>query len=41
VISQGKRVQVRSPWRGWVMGMLALDNQPVKRGEALFWIRGC
>jgi hypothetical protein len=41
VISQGKRVEVRSPWRGWAMGMLALDHQPVKRGEALFWIRGC
>jgi biotin carboxyl carrier protein len=41
VVAQGRRVPVRSPWRGWVMGMLALDNQPVKQGEALFWIRGC
>jgi hypothetical protein len=41
IVSQGNRIPVRSPWRGWVMGMLALDNQPVKRGEALFWIRGC
>lgn len=32
---------VRSVFRGWVMGMLALDGQPVKAGDALFWIRGC
>lgn len=29
---------VRSPFRGWVMGMLAIQGQPVKPGEALFWI---
>jgi biotin carboxyl carrier protein len=29
---------VRSPFRGWMMGMLALDGQPVRSGEALFWI---
>jgi biotin carboxyl carrier protein len=38
-IQQGeKRVAVRSEWRGWMMGMLALDGQPVRSGEALFWI---
>jgi biotin carboxyl carrier protein len=30
---------VRSPFRGWMMGMLALPGQPVREGEALFWIR--
>jgi biotin carboxyl carrier protein len=30
--------EVRSAFRGWVMGMLALDGQPVKNGEALLWI---
>jgi biotin carboxyl carrier protein len=38
--AQGARVPVRSPFRGWVKGMLALQNQPVKQGDALFWIRG-
>jgi biotin carboxyl carrier protein len=31
-------VGVRSAFRGWVMGMLALDGQPVKDGDALLWI---
>jgi biotin carboxyl carrier protein len=31
-------VEVRSAFRGWVMGMLALDGQPVKDGDALLWI---
>jgi biotin carboxyl carrier protein len=35
------RVEVRSPFRGWVMGMLALPGQPVREGEALFWVRSC
>jgi biotin carboxyl carrier protein len=34
----GARVPVRSAFRGWVMGMLALPGQPVVPGEALFWI---
>jgi biotin carboxyl carrier protein len=34
----GERVPVRSVFRGWVMGMLALPGQPVATGEALFWI---
>lgn len=33
--------EVRSAFRGWVMGRLALDGQPVRRGEALFWIWSC
>lgn len=38
-IQQGEnRVPVRSEWRGWMMGMLALNGQPVRAGEALFWI---
>ncbi len=40
ISSHGRKIPVRSPFRGWVMGMLALDNQPVKEGEALFWIWG-
>jgi biotin carboxyl carrier protein len=35
------RMEVRSPFRGWVMGMLALPGQPVRAGEALFWVRSC
>lgn len=38
--AHGTRVPVCSPFRGWVKGMLALENQPVKQGDALFWIRG-
>jgi biotin carboxyl carrier protein len=34
-------VDVRSPFRGWMMGMLALPGQPVREGEALFWVRSC
>jgi biotin carboxyl carrier protein len=34
----GTVVEVRSAFRGWVMGMLALDGQPVKDGDALLWI---
>lgn len=34
-------VEVRSPFRGWMMGMLALPGQPVREGEALFWVRSC
>jgi biotin carboxyl carrier protein len=38
-IHQGENVvEVRSSWRGWMMGMLALDGAPVRAGEALFWI---
>jgi biotin carboxyl carrier protein len=37
----GGRMEVRSPFRGWVMGMLALPGQPVRAGEALFWVRSC
>src|SRR5688572_19836083 len=33
-----ERVLVRSAFRGWVMGMLALPGQPVAEGDALFWI---
>ncbi len=31
-------VEVRSCFRGWVMGMLAIAGQPVREGQALFWI---
>ena len=32
---------VRSSFRGWVMGVLGLEGQPVREGDALFWIWGC
>jgi biotin carboxyl carrier protein len=38
VVSGSRRTPVRSPFRGWVMGMLALPGQPVHQGEALFWV---
>jgi biotin carboxyl carrier protein len=41
VHSGSAKVEVRSPFRGWVMGMLALPGQPVHQGEALFWVRSC
>jgi len=31
-------VDVRSRFRGWVMGMLAIPGQPVREGQALFWL---
>jgi biotin carboxyl carrier protein len=31
-------VSVTSPFGGWMMGMLALPGQPVRTGEALFWV---
>ena len=33
------KVAVACPHRGWMMGMLALPGQPVRQGEALFWVR--
>lgn len=36
--SDGHKVPVTSSFRGWVMGMLALDGQPVTEGDALFWV---
>jgi biotin carboxyl carrier protein len=39
-IEKGREaVPVRSTFRGWLMGGLALEGQPVDKGEALFWIR--
>ncbi len=34
----GNTVSVASPFRGWMMGMLALPGQPVHQGQALFWV---
>jgi len=34
-------VKVQTPFRGWMMGMLALPGQRVREGEALFWVRSC
>lgn len=39
-INEGDEVvEVRSPFAGWVMGMLAFPGHSVRRGEGLFWIR--
>ncbi|MBA2425854.1 MAG: hypothetical protein H0V60_02095 [Actinobacteria bacterium] len=40
VVSGARRTPVVSPFKGWVMGMLALPGGPVHQGEALFWITG-
>ncbi|MDQ4143388.1 MAG: hypothetical protein M3198_06535 [Actinomycetota bacterium] len=41
VVNGGEPEPVRSAFNGWLMGMLALPGQPVREGEALFWIWGC
>jgi len=38
VSSNGTSAPVVSAFRGWVMGMLALPDQPVNEGDALFWV---
>lgn len=37
--TRGERVPVRSSFRGWSMGSLALEGQPVAAGAGLLWIR--
>jgi len=37
----GGEVAVISSFRGWMMGMLALEGEPVHQGEALFWLWSC
>jgi biotin carboxyl carrier protein len=39
IVASGRPVTVTSPHSGWMMGMLALPGQPVREGEALFWVR--
>jgi biotin carboxyl carrier protein len=41
ILSAGVPIDVRSPFRGWLMGMLALPGQPVQEGEVLFWLWSC
>ncbi len=36
-----ERVAVRSSFRGWLAGCLALPGAPVAAGEALFCVRSC
>jgi biotin carboxyl carrier protein len=38
---EGRAEEVVSSWRGWLMGMLALEGQPVRPGDALFWVWSC
>lgn len=39
ILGNGPAQPVTSAFRGWVMGMLARPGQPVRAGEALFWVR--
>lgn len=41
VVNGGEPEPIRSAFKGWLMGMLALPGQPVREGEALFWIWAC
>lgn len=41
VVSGDARTEVRSAFRGWMMGSLALPGEPVKPGDALFCIKEC
>ncbi len=38
VVNGDEVTTVRSAFSGWMMGMLGLPGQPVKTGEALFWL---
>ncbi|HEX2049211.1 MAG TPA: biotin/lipoyl-containing protein [Actinomycetota bacterium] len=38
IASERGPVPVRSPFSGWLMGVLALRGQPVAVGDALMWI---
>jgi biotin carboxyl carrier protein len=39
VRSSGDDVEVRSPFRGFLMGMLALDGERVREGQPIAWLR--
>ncbi len=35
----GTEIPVESRFRGWVMGFLVLDGEPVSMGEPVAWLR--
>lgn len=36
--SAGEPTEVRTPFRGWVMGFLVGDGYPVHAGDAVLWL---
>lgn len=38
VVAGEIEIEVRSRFRGWLMGMLCRPGQPVHEGDPLFWI---
>ena len=38
-LGDGKEVPVCSAFRGWVMGFLVLDGQPIRSGDPIAWMR--
>ena len=39
VRASGDDVPVRSPFRGFLMGMMALDGERVREGQPIAWLR--
>jgi biotin carboxyl carrier protein len=39
VCVSGDDVPVRSAFRGWLMGMLAVDGERVREGQPVAWLR--
>ena len=35
----GSEVPVRTVFRGWMMGFLVLDGQPIRSGDPVAWLR--
>ena len=35
----GSEVPVRTAFRGWLMGFLVLDGQPIRGGDPVAWLR--
>jgi hypothetical protein len=38
-LGDGTEVPVPTAFRGWVMGYLALDGQPIASGDPVAWLR--
>ena len=39
VEASGDELSVRSPFTGWLMGMLAVDGERVREGQPICWLR--
>ena len=39
VLSGASETPVRTAFRGWLMGFLVLDGQPIRSGDAVAWLR--